>query len=74
MSRPANARKEDAEAFGASVGSWPAFPDSASALGKLKKLGLRLCILSNVNVDSFAECVLVLSSLCDTQKELGMVG
>ncbi|WWD16224.1 haloacid dehalogenase, type II [Kwoniella shandongensis] len=44
-----------AQAFGESVGKWPAFPDSADALGKLKGLGLKLIILSNVDNGSFAE-------------------
>ncbi|KAK8869514.1 haloacid dehalogenase, type II [Kwoniella newhampshirensis] len=44
-----------AQAFGSSVGSWPAFPDSGGALGKLHKLGLKLIILSNVDNESFSE-------------------
>lgn len=43
---------EDAE-FGASVGDWPAFPDTAEALGYLKRHH-RLVILSNVDRASFA--------------------
>jgi 2-haloacid dehalogenase len=42
-----------AEQFGASVGSWPAFPDSAGALAYLKR-HYRLVILSNVDRASFA--------------------
>jgi 2-haloalkanoic acid dehalogenase type II len=40
-------------AFGASVGDWPAFPDSAAALAYLKR-HYRLVILSNVDRASFA--------------------
>jgi 2-haloalkanoic acid dehalogenase type II len=45
----------DAEAadFGASVGRWPAFPDSAEALARLKAR-YQLIILSNVDRTSFA--------------------
>jgi 2-haloacid dehalogenase len=40
-------------AFGGSVGRWPAFPDSAAALGYLKR-HFKLVILSNVDRNSFA--------------------
>ncbi|MEM7253101.1 MAG: haloacid dehalogenase type II [Pseudomonadota bacterium] len=40
-------------AFGQSVPFWPAFPDSADALRRLKR-HYRLVILSNVNRDGFA--------------------
>src|SRR5271170_4668158 len=40
-------------AFGGSVGRWPAFPDSADALGYLKRQ-FKLVILSNVDRSSFA--------------------
>lgn len=40
-------------AFGASVGDWPAFPDSAEALAYLKQ-HFKLVILSNVDRASFA--------------------
>ena len=40
-------------AFGASVGDWPAFPDSAAALAYLKR-HYKLVILSNVDRQSFA--------------------
>jgi 2-haloalkanoic acid dehalogenase type II len=43
----------DAEAFGASVGDWPAFPDSAEALARLKRR-FKLIILSNIDRASFA--------------------
>ena len=43
---------EEAAAFGASVGDWPAFPDSAEALRYLKG-HFRLVILSNVDRRSF---------------------
>ncbi|OCF32118.1 haloacid dehalogenase, type II [Kwoniella heveanensis BCC8398] len=46
-------KESDAKAFGASVGSWPAFEDSADALQRLSKLGLKLVILSNVDNTSF---------------------
>jgi 2-haloacid dehalogenase len=42
---------EDAQ-FGASVGDWPAFPDTVAALGMLHKR-FRLVILSNVDRGSF---------------------
>ena len=44
---------EAARAFGASVGDWPAFPDSAEALRYLKR-HFKLIILSNVDRASFA--------------------
>ncbi|MEO1265157.1 MAG: HAD-IA family hydrolase [Pseudomonadota bacterium] len=44
---------EDAEAFGASVGDWPAFEDSTSALRRLRER-FELIILSNVDRLSFA--------------------
>jgi 2-haloacid dehalogenase len=43
-----------AERFGASVGNWPAFADSAGALAYLKQ-HYRLVILSNVDRASFAQ-------------------
>ncbi|MEL6287187.1 MAG: haloacid dehalogenase type II [Pseudomonadota bacterium] len=43
-----------AAAYGNSVGSWPAFPDSAEALAYLKQ-HFKLVILSNVDRASFAE-------------------
>ena len=43
----------EAAAFGASVGDWPAFPDSAEALDYLKG-HFQLIILSNVDRKSFA--------------------
>ena len=39
--------------FGASVGNWPAFPDSPDALTRLKRR-YRLIVLSNVDRRSFA--------------------
>jgi 2-haloacid dehalogenase len=44
---------DDATAFGASVGSWPPFPDSSEALHRLHRR-YRLIILSNVDRASFA--------------------
>ena len=46
--------KEESVAFGESVGSWPAFPDTVSALHKLKKQ-YKLVVLSNVDKESFAK-------------------
>lgn len=45
--------EDEAAAFGASVGEWPAFPDSAAALAELKQR-YKLIILSNVDRASFA--------------------
>lgn len=44
---------EDAAEFGASVGLWPAFPDSRAALTRLGER-FRLIVLSNVDRGSFA--------------------
>jgi len=44
----------EAERFGNSVPDWPAFPDSAAALGYLKQ-HYKLVILSNIDRASFAE-------------------
>ncbi len=49
----APATAAECAAFGASVGNWPAFPDSAGALARLKQ-HFRLCVLSNVDKESFA--------------------
>ena len=43
----------ECQAYGRSVGNWPAFPDSAEALQYLKK-HYKLVILSNVDNESFA--------------------
>lgn len=48
-------RIAEATAFGESIPSWPAFPDSAAALGELHRLGLRQIVLSNVDNASFDE-------------------
>ena len=50
-----NAKTTEAmnDAFGASVGDWPAFPDSPAALAYLKR-HYKLVILSNVDRRSFA--------------------
>jgi len=45
--------QDDARAFGASVGRWPAFADSAASLQYLKR-HYKLVILSNVDHASFA--------------------
>jgi len=44
--------EEESKAFGASVGSWPAFPDTVEALKRLSKT-YKLVVLSNVDNDSF---------------------
>ena len=44
---------EECNAYGRSVENWPAFPDSAAALGYLKQ-HYKLVILSNVDNQSFA--------------------
>ena len=44
---------DECEAYGQSVGDWPAFPDSAGALQHLKKY-YKLIILSNVDNRTFA--------------------
>lgn len=49
----AAAAQEEHRAFGASVGDWPAFADSAAALAYLKGF-FKLVILSNVDRVSFA--------------------
>ncbi len=46
-------RDGEADAFAASVADWPAFADSAEALGYLEK-HYRLVVLSNVDTASFA--------------------
>ncbi len=43
----------EVEAFGGSAGDWPAFPDSAAALGRLKAR-FRLGVLTNCDDDLFA--------------------
>jgi 2-haloacid dehalogenase len=48
------ATEADHQAFGASVGDWPAFADSAGSLAYLKQFH-KLVILSNVDRKSFAE-------------------
>lgn len=48
----APATAEECAAFGASVGEWPPFPDSARALHALR-WRYRLCVLSNVDRASF---------------------
>ena len=47
-----SASAEEAAAFGDSVKNWPAFPDAAESLARLKK-HYRLVILSNVDRTSF---------------------
>lgn len=43
-----------AATFGASVGAWPAFPDSAAALARLKAR-FRLGVITNCDTDLFAD-------------------
>ncbi|KAF2629465.1 HAD-like protein [Macroventuria anomochaeta] len=45
--------EEESKKFGASVGGWPAFPDTVDALKRLSKT-YKLVVLSNVDNDSFA--------------------
>jgi 2-haloacid dehalogenase len=47
------AGREAATAFGASVGEWPAFPDSSAALARLKTR-FRLGVITNCDDDLFA--------------------
>jgi 2-haloalkanoic acid dehalogenase type II len=50
----AAATDEEAGAFGASVGEWPAFDDSTRALRRLRTAGFRLGVLTNCDDDLFA--------------------
>jgi 2-haloacid dehalogenase len=43
-----------ARGFGSSVGQWPAFPDSAAALGRLQER-FRLAVITNCDDDLFAQ-------------------
>jgi putative hydrolase of the HAD superfamily len=52
LQRPVS--EAELDAFGGSVGDWPAFPDSAAALARLKKR-FHLVVVSNVDRASFAE-------------------
>lgn len=45
--------EEESHAFGASVGTWPAWEDSVSALRRLQKT-YKMVVLSNVDNSSFA--------------------
>ena len=45
--------RDDLEAFGASVGDWPAFPDSSAALARLHER-FRLGVITNCDDDLFA--------------------
>jgi len=47
------ATDEEAEAFGGSVGEWPAFPDSTDALARLARR-YRLGVITNCDDDLFA--------------------
>ncbi|KAI9367892.1 HAD-like domain-containing protein [Aspergillus egyptiacus] len=46
--------EEESKAFGESVGTWPAFPDTVAALRRLRKY-YKLVVLSNVDRESFAK-------------------
>lgn len=50
---PAPAEEQN-KSFGESVGNWPAFPDTVSALHRLSK-HYKLVVLSNVDRDSFSK-------------------
>ena len=58
------ASKAEAATFGNSVKDWPAFPDAADALRRLKK-HYRLVILSNVDRASFAHSKAKLGDVLD---------
>ncbi|MGZ0187543.1 MAG: haloacid dehalogenase type II [Alphaproteobacteria bacterium] len=64
---------DEALAFGSSVGAWPAFPDSAAALARLKQR-YKLVILSNVDVAGFCQSAKRLETPFDyvfTAQEIG---
>jgi len=46
----------EAQAYGASIGTWPAFPDTVAALQSLKKR-YKLVILSNIDNDTIARTI-----------------
>ncbi|KAK3166812.1 hypothetical protein OEA41_009937 [Lepraria neglecta] len=46
--------QSEADAIGASVRKWPAFPDTVAALNRLKK-HYKLVILSNIDKESFSQ-------------------
>jgi len=48
--------EDEAKAFGDSIGTWPAFPDTAKALLSLSK-HYKLVILSNIDVDSISRTI-----------------
>ena len=63
----------DAASFGASIGRWPPFPDTTSALSRLRQR-YRLAVLSNVDRKSFAatqEALGVEFDLVCTAEEIG---
>lgn len=63
----------EAETFGNSVKDWPAFPDAAAALARLKK-HYRLVILSNVDRGSFQHSKAKLGDVFDavyTAEDIG---
>lgn len=68
-----SASDAEAETFGNSVKDWPAFPDAASALARLKKF-YRLVILSNVDRRSFQHSKAKLGDVFDavyTAEDIG---
>ncbi|KAL6238315.1 hypothetical protein BDW75DRAFT_201987 [Aspergillus navahoensis] len=46
--------EQESKAFGESIGSWPAFPDTVAALRRLQKK-YKLVVLSNVDRESFSK-------------------
>ena len=67
------ASEADHRAFGAAVGDWPAFPDSAAALAYLARF-YKLVILSNVDRQSFAQSAQRLGAAFDavyTAEDIG---
>ena len=57
---------DDLDVFAASVGSWPAFADTIDALRHLKRRGLHLGVVSNVDDASFRDTHCRLGGLIDT--------
>ncbi|KAL2012942.1 hypothetical protein VTN00DRAFT_467 [Thermoascus crustaceus] len=53
-----DALKEEGERFASSVAHWPAFPDTVSAMRRLRKLGYKLVPISNVDRASFSKTLL----------------
>jgi len=64
---------EDLSAFSQAVANWPAFVDTVDALRHLKRHGLHLGILSNVDADLFELSHPFLGGLIDTAVTADMV-